>query len=233
MTPTEFSAPSFDPAALDTQVGSADQIDLNDPALLSESLDVNPDADAYASPPPPPDGVYRVKLKQIDVKDGNGNAVRFRAAKAPKDGQVYVNTAIEARIIDAQTGKYDNIPLYDYWVGTYRNRDGSTKLTTILNKLGVAIPRGASHKSLMDLFLQTLAGEPEIEVETAWEASCQTCSTDYKAGKLTTKPREIKGMARFPQVNNIPVPEIPCPLDAKHGVMVAQARIVGFRSLKK
>ncbi len=232
----DFANVTYDEQATQTTTGldapvHAEEIDLNDPRLTSESIDVNPEGDAYATPPPPPDGKYRAKLKQIDVKDGKGQLARF-TAKLTKDGNPYLYTGLEARIQDP-TGKLDNIPVFDRWVGTFLNRDGSTKVTTILSKLGVAVPSKANHAQLMELFLKTLAAEPDITIETSWEASCQACVEEAKKSG-SKAPRSIMGMNRFPQDSKgQPIAAMPCPIDKKHGDMVAQARIVGFEALKK
>ena len=240
MSPNDFSAPVYDEATqtdnpntagLDTPV-HGEEIDLNDPRLASENIEVNPEGDAYATPPPPPDGEYRAKLKQIDVKDARGQQVRFKAMKIKGTEKLYLATAIEARIQDP-AGTYDNIPVFDRWVGTFPNRDGSTKITTILTKLGVSFPKSATHKDLMEIFLKALAGEPDVMIETQWEASCQKCQEEAeKTG--SQKPRSIRGMSRFPQdTKGKAIPEIACTVDKSHGVMVAQVRIVGFKPVKK
>src|SRR5712672_1682062 len=38
------------------------QVDLNDLSLVDEAITINPEADAFAGPPPPDDGEHRVKL---------------------------------------------------------------------------------------------------------------------------------------------------------------------------
>jgi hypothetical protein len=194
MSPNDFATPTYDEtttAALDQPTG---ELDLNDPKFLSEDIGINPEGDAYATPPPPPDGEYRAKLKMLDVKDSKGGMVRY--APWAKDDKVALFTKIEARIQDP-SGKYDNIPVFDSWFSTYLNRDGSTKVSTLLSKLGRTVPPRASHKVLMDELVTALASEPDVIIETQWEASCQTCTEEAKknGGK---RPRSIQGMKKFP-----------------------------------
>ena len=92
----------------------------------------------------------------------------------------------------------------------------------------------------MLLFVKALSGEPEIGIETAWEASCQACGeAAKKAG--TGYPQTIRGMHRFPAQTDPNKrkageqfdPETFCPVNRAHGTMRAQARIQGFLSLKE
>lgn len=222
-------------------------IDPNDPRLVSESLDVNTEGDAYSMPPPPPDGRYRAKLKIMQVEDAAGvkhDYLPRLGKKAPK--LPYYATAIEARIIDP-TGKYDNIPVFDRWVGTFMGRDGSTKVQTILMRLLKAdgtpwVAKGArmTHKDWIDLFVKALATEPEIGIETSWEWSCQGCGeAAKKAG--TDYPKSITGMNKFPvdavKSKQLGVqtysPDLACQVDKTHGYSTARPTIARFLSLSE
>ena len=112
-----------------------DTLDPNDPRLVSEDLAANPDADAYAQPAPPPDRLYRVKLKLVPKDDGRGGKADFLPklwGKPP--GQAVLVAGIEASIIDP-SGKYDGLKAYDFNVSTFIGRDSATKVTTIVSKL--------------------------------------------------------------------------------------------------
>jgi len=229
-TTTTFE-PSAEEATNDALNAPTGEVDLNDPRFASEDIGVNPEADAYATPPPVPDGDYRAKIKQLDVQDSKGNMVRFKAwAKGEKVAAI---TKIEATIQDP-SGKYDGIKVFDSWFGTYLNRDGSSKASTLLNKLGKTIPSKASHKLIMEELLKALAGEPDVIITTQWEASCEKCREEAEKTD-SKKPRSITGMRKFPLLpgkTNEYNPEIICPADAKHGLMQAQVRIAGFKSIK-
>jgi hypothetical protein len=252
---TTFGAPLDDVAEQPGVAGTAngtgadkvqDIIDPNDPMLTSESLDVNLDGDAYAFPPPPPDGKYRAKLKLMPIEQTDASGHKSKVDYVPKrhDKQgLYLHGAVEAHIIDP-SGKYDNIPVYDRWVGTFLGRDNSTKVSTILGKLRQ--PDGApwvkpgqkmTHALWMQTFVRALAGEPEIGIETQWEWSCQACGEEAKK-KGTAYPRSITGMQKFPMdmaksKPNAPVyqSEMRCQVSPAHGFSRAQVRIARFLTL--
>jgi hypothetical protein len=229
-TTTTFE-PTADETVNDALNAPTGELDLNDPKFASEDIGVNPEGDAYATPPPVPDGEYRAKLKQLDVKDSKQNMVRY--APWSKGDKVALFTALEATIQDP-TGKYDNLKVFDRWFSTMLNRDGSTKVSTLLNKLGVPIPGQASHKILMDLLVNKLASEPEVIIVTQWEASCEKCRNEAKANG-SKAPRSIVGMNKFPYLPGSTTehnPDIVCTADAKHGTMTAQPRIAGFKAIK-
>ena len=231
-TTTTFE-PSAEEATNDALNAPTGELDLNDPRFAAEDIGVNPEGDAYATPPPPPDAEYRAKLKQLDVKNNKGEMVRYAPWQSQDGSKVAFFTKIEATIQDP-TGKYDNIKVFDSWFSTMLNRDGSTKVSTLLTKLGKTIPPKASHKVLMDLLVQALASEPDVLIETQWEASCQACGEEAKKTG-SKRPRSVQGMKKFPLLpgkSNEYNPEIICPADAKHGLMQAQVRIAGFKSVK-
>ena len=213
-------------------------IDINDPRLTSETIDINPEADAYARPPQLPDGKWRAKLKSMDVKGPDGKPAHF-SPKLDKQGKPYLFTALEASIID-HTGQFDGIRLNDYFVSTMVRRDQSTAVSTILNKLGSPAPRTATHSQYISLLLKALAGEPEIGIESAWEWSCQKCGeeADKKGEK---RPRSVYGMHNFAQMQvkdsatgklvMRPNPERKCDVNPAHGISIARPRINAYLSL--
>jgi hypothetical protein len=179
---------------------AAEVIDLNDPQLTSEMLTENPEGDSYAVPPPIPDGKWRAKLIAIPVKNkAKGIEERYIAVRYPKmnDGKAFLVTNVQAQILDAN-GKYDGIKLTEYHVKTALDRSGNSGVGTILAKLKQPLTP-ATPAGRMEQFLKVLASEPELVVETAWEASCQNCQESAeRAG--TRKPKEfLLGMHRFPQ----------------------------------
>src|SRR5256885_1602885 len=167
--PGQVPAPSDAPQEL---------IDENDPRLISESLDANLEADAYAQPSPPPDGKYRAKLKLEGVRVEGSNDPKPYAPAMNKQKVPYFRTGISCSIIDP-SGKYDGIVCYPAFGGganTDRRRDGSTQVTTILTRLKKAdgtpwAPVGLKMSQLewIQLLVKALGTEPEIGIETAWE----------------------------------------------------------------
>jgi hypothetical protein len=207
-------------------------IDLDDPELLAFEFETNSGVDAYEMPPPVDDGKYRVKLKQIDVKDAKGNVVRWAVKKkeGTNEGRPYAYTAIEAQILQPG-GKFDGLKVRDSFISTMKNkRNGGVPVVTILDALGVKVPQKANAKELMELLLKTLAGEPELVIETAWEGQVSQEETElYKAKGLY--PPTVRGQHRFPEVSGVRQveTEIQGTL-GKHNVR-AQSRIIRYFKL--
>ncbi len=231
---TDFSAPIYDePAtASDNHADAAaadlnvSEIDLNDPALLSGEIDTNPDVDAYAAPPPLPDGIYRVKIKQIDVKNAKGEPARY-TVKRDKNGNAYAYTAIEARVQDPG-GKFDNVPIYDRFLSTMTQRNGGVPLVRVLIVLGHKVPAKTSALNLLEMFFKATAGEPELEVETVWEGGLDQADRERFETSQTKQPR-VLGMHRFPQgKDGQPVPDVQVDTALGKVNLHAQARINGY-----
>jgi hypothetical protein len=228
MSSTAFGQPTYDEPQHDTaaegQLDALVGIDPNDPQLASEPLDYNPEGDAYAAPPPLPDGQWRAKLKQLDVKGPNTELVRYKAGKT-KDGALYLMTAIEASVIDP-AGKHDGLHVYDRFVSTMIRRDKSIPAATICYMLGKPALARANHRELMDHLIKVLAGEPEIAIETVWEWSCQKCGEEAKA-KGERYPKSVMGMQKFPRdaKSGLYSPDLKCEVNPAHGFSTAQPRI--------
>ena len=217
-------------------------LDPNDPQLVSEALDVNTEGDAYAFPPPPPDGKYHVKLKIAQPKDAQQQPVDWLPAVWGKANpqKVFV-TGVEAGIIDP-SGKFDGIKVFDFNVSTFMGRDKSTKVSTILAKLKQPdgqpwVTKGMklSPQEWMKLLVKALAGEPECGIETTWEWSCQACGQEAKA-KGEAYPRSIIGMHKFPQSRTVKGaydPEMRCTINPAHQYSRARVQIARFLSLSE
>src|SRR5271154_3080318 len=113
---TPFGQPIYseeDPTTQDAAGQAQEVIDINDPIFTSENIDVNPEVDAYAFPPPPPDGRYRSKIKLLQSKDATGQLVDYLPKKwGTNPPQLVLVTGIEASIIDP-TGKYEGVRVFD------------------------------------------------------------------------------------------------------------------------
>lgn len=205
-------------------------VDINDPRLLSESLHENPEGDAYAIPPPPPDGKWRAKLTSVPVKNkAKGTEEPYIAVRYAKmnNGVPYLVTNVQAQILDS-SGKYDGVKITDYHVKTVPGKDGSSPVSTILVRLKQTITP-ASPAGRMEQFMKVLASEPELVIETAWRAACQSCQE--KAEKRgTKKPGDfVLGMHRFPISKGKPDPVVKCPTCGTQ--CRAQAKIQGYWTL--
>lgn len=247
--PSSSDSPTHDDPSLD-QDATSSVLDLNDPnLLLQEVTGADPNVNPYAAPPPPPDGFYRLKLKQVDVKDDKGQKVRF-AVKAemsyPGGGQPgtpvknpdgspkrYIATALEGRI--QQVGRrYDNIPVFDRFMDSRVDRNGGCPIIYLLQALKVKLPPKYNLKTLMDLTNQALASEPEVDAQLAWEGSLDEATTaSIKSAQQTNKdvkrPRNPVGMHRFPQVDGKYVPDMQVEVAGVGKVNFhAQAKIVAY-----
>lgn len=209
-------------------------VDLNDPRLMSEQLTENPQGDAYAIPPPLPAGKWRAKAKQVDIRDDKGTMQRFAAFVRAKmnDGKPFLATNVEFTVLES-TGKWDGTKLTEYWVKTVvEQRSGTSQIATLLAKLKQPVVP-ATLGARMDQFLKVLAGEPEIVIETDWEASCMQCQEiAKKKGEKQPRPFML-GMHRFPQVKIQGVMQYDPVVKCSEGHQVrAQARIVQFWPLE-
>jgi hypothetical protein len=222
--PPAEAAPSHD---------AAPAIDPNDPRLTSEVLTDNAAADAYATPPPLPDGKWRAKAKQVDIKDDKGQLQRYAVFSRPgiESGKPFFATNVEFSIID-HSGANDGVKLTEYWIKTLIDgRKGTSQSDTMVRKLGGKTLPSSTDKQRIDLLLATLAAEPELIIETAWRAECQTCQeTAKKKGDRAPKPF-MAGMHRFPatKVPGVHDPIVGCPVCRSQ--VRAQPRIVGYFSL--
>lgn len=228
-------------------------VDENDPRLVSEVLTVNPAGDAFAAPPPPPDGVYRAILHLEGFTDQQTQQKKDYGATMTKGSGgnpplPYFATGISAKIQDP-SGKYDGITVYPPFggnVGTLVSKDGSSKVSTILFRL--RRPDGktwgqdfqGNQKAWIDRFVEAMKSEPECGIVTQWEWSCQECGEAAKATGARY-PKGIQGMKYFPlepnkekvKANGHPyVPEMKCSVQG-HGVSRARVVIVRFLSLEE
>jgi hypothetical protein len=240
MATTEFGAPIYtsEPEPEPTQQqngGQAQVIDVNDPQLTSESLTAeDASQNAFSQPPPPPDGKWRAKLKIVDIKDEDGQMKQVRGARYDNmnDGKAFLVVNVEASLIDV-TGKNDGIKATQYWVKSAMDRRKNvSEMTTITKAAGGAIaPPTAGERARYDALAKALAGEPEVIVETFWEASCQACQEKAKAKKGKAPRPFLLGMHRFPQSAGKPDPMVQCP--TCHSSCRAQLRIGGFYNVKE
>jgi hypothetical protein len=227
----------------------ATEIDPNDPDLVSESLETDANADAYERTPTLPDGKWRAKMKLIDIKYPNGPnkgkvvpekfLTTIATWRTPPKKFLCVN--LESDVLDTGTsthGRYNGSKLSDYWVKTLVDdrKPGASALATVIRKSGGQVPVGTPQTGVKDIALRHFAGEPEVVIETQWEARCQKC--EEKADKEgRDKPKPFKrGMHNFPMKRVAPGqpaspvdkydPEIQCP-DCKTQVR-AMPRIVQY-----
>ncbi len=208
-------------------------IDPNDPRLVSEALDDRLDADAYAVPPPPPDGKWKAKLKLAKIKGDDGQQHDFilTSRQGIDDGKPFYAVNVESSLIDF-SGRFDNVKVTEYWVKSLIDaKKGTSQMTTLCVKAGSPPPARATQKDRLDHFLKVLSGEPEVIVETYWEARCQACEQAAdKRGER--KPNAfLRGEQRFPMKTGTSShdPNASCPVC--RGGCRAQLRIAQYYSL--
>jgi len=238
--------------------------DINDPALTSESLTAK-EGDAFAAPPPPPDGIYRVKLKLRGVKQddvganvdisqylaGGEVAPWVPAVAKDRNGNAtgtFAKTIMDVQIIDPRFPELADVYLQvPYkWTDTRSSQKGLSKIMTILTLAGkrpdgqpwLVLNQTYGHKSLMEIFIKFLAGEPEILCRSEWSAQCDVCGQQATAAKAAGQPfaypKSTDGMQRFPQVPGKPgqySPDLPCLVNRAHGTTKARAMAVQFFAL--
>lgn len=209
-------------------------VDENDPRLVSEALDDKVEGDAYAVPPPAPDGKWRAKLKLVKIRDTKDKQEKdWIVTSIPNfaNGRPFYAVNVEADLIDL-SGAYDGTKLTTYWVKSIvDSKSGTSQMTTLARVAGGQPPSRSTDKERCDLLLKTLAAEPEVIVDTFWEASCLACG-EAAEKKDEKKPKPFqRGMQRFPQTKpGVYDPSIPCP--TCKSLCRAQVRIAQFFSLK-
>lgn len=247
-------------AAVDQKVPSNEPqniVDENDPRLVSETVEMNLEGDAYAQPAPPPDKTWRAKLKLEGIKKEGSTEVKDYHATQTK-GQTpvpYFETRISAQILDP-AGRFDGVTVYPEYgggVGTLLNRENTSKASTILARLkrpnGEAWAKPGQRMTQLEwiqLLVQALKTDPEIGIETQWQVSCQACGEEAtakrKAGHTDVKyPSTLKGMHRFPAEKDPGKlklglrydPEVACQANPAHGFSRARALLVGFLHLNE
>lgn len=251
------------PAGLDqTQHVPEPLPSLDDPSLTSESLTAK-EGDAFAAPPPAPDGIYRVKLKLRGVKaedvggadistyTGGGDVAPWVPGVAKdRSGNVtgsFAKTIMDVQIVDTRFPELDGVFLQvPYkWTDTRTSQKGLSKIMTILTLAGkrpdgnpwLVLGQNYSHKTQMEIFIKFLAGEPEILCRSEWSASCDVCGQLAKASNgAIAYPKSTDGMQKFPPLSGKPgqySPDLPCLVNRAHGTTKARAMAVQFYALPK
>ena len=189
-------------------------VDLNDLSLQTEELgdDFHPESDAFAFPPPPDDGIHRVRLGYGQDKWKKG------VSKADK---AYFMAHLQLTPVDEKGWTLFDRP------STMVFGSGTNRVAGII--LAVT-GRPAQHHDTVGLAKELdalVAGERVAKVETVWEAQC---NHSEDGGKYMTVKR---GQSKFKLLRkaengsgNVYDPQIECP--KCHAIVGAQARIVRY-----
>ena len=167
----------------------AKPVDLNDLQLADEMVDVNADADAFAGPPPPTDGDYRVKLSLGKRGVSQGKS---------KDGKLFFMADVNAKVI---VGEFENRILFDNVSTMVMQNTGTSRMAGVLKALGETVGGRTSILEMTRKFADKLTGEPEVTVQTQWTAYCADCNEENKQNPKRGKKGGIvlRGEKRFPQ----------------------------------
>lgn len=159
-------------------------VDLNDLALEDEALLLDPDADAFQGPPPPPDGIHLVKLALFRR---NGESP-FQAGK-DKHGRPYIMASVVGTLI-AEGRSWNNQKVFDRVSTVILGTSGTCRMAGVLKALGIPVPATTTMKGLAQMFENALEGEPLIGIETQWQCRSQ---------RGDTWETILRGMKKFPQ----------------------------------
>lgn len=187
------------------------KIDINDPTavLPDDEIELDPQGDAFAGPPPVPDGVHKAKL----LLGPQGVSVG-----KTDQGTAYIMVQIEARVL-AEGESFDNFPVFDTASTLVQESTGTSRVSGVLGALGIAVPARIRLSDLARMLTDALEGSPLVTIKTQWEGYCGTCP-GKKPGKIGRVV--LRGQKRFPEGKHV----TECPNCGSE--VVAQARIRSY-----
>lgn len=192
--------------------------DLPSVETSEDRVEVDPNKDAFAAPPPPKDGTHLVRLGY-----GSDDPEKRWQRRKDKNGNQYYATKLMAKII-APGEEDDNKVVFDGFVSTMM-RQGTSRVIGVLQALGHDVGTITSHLDQVKALDNLLAGEPTCNIETEWEAQFNTGEKDDN-GKDIYK-RMKKGMKNFPSdANGVYQHILESPVDGSD--VSAQARIIRY-----
>lgn len=198
------------------------QIDLNDLSLQDEQIDLNPDADAFAGPPPPDDGEHLVKLSL-----GKSGVTGGTISKGEMKGKKWYQVEIVGKI---QPGdKFEGRMTFNRVSSMIFN--GTSEVVGVLKAIGEGVTSRESTLDLLRRLTARLNGEPDALQKTQWVAFCKDCLDDYdnSGGKRGRKQGIVlRGQNRFPQeADGRHRHQIECPNCGS--LVTARAEVVAYK----
>lgn len=174
--------------------GTSLAVDLDslDASLFQEEVFIDPNVDPFASPPPPPDGTHRAKLKLL--KDGDSYWQLKKIGKGKKgEGTPFLAGRIQANVV-AEGERHNNLAAFDN-VNTLVF-DGKSRIAGIVaaaggQKLGGKVSPPDQAAALE----KALAGEPIVKIRGRWTASEKLPDETYSTflrGMKAFPPRKIR-----------------------------------------
>lgn len=162
------------------------KIDINDQSLQSqieEQVEMDPEADAFSFPAPPPDGVYEVRMQPSD----QGWERRY----SKKLNKHYLQIGLELRIVDPG-GEFDDKPIFDNASDIVMQGTRICRIAGILKALGEAIPSKTTNIELCRKFEEVLATNPSLRIKTRWEGYSKDQEKTVKRG-MASFPKNAEG----------------------------------------
>jgi hypothetical protein len=173
--------PGFEAIDIDTFTPADDDLGEN----------FNPNADAFAGPPPPPDRVYVAKLKLNENQVEGG----FEAGRTKNDETMIV-AHVEARIVDEGNPFHDR-PVFDRVSTLVMKSSGNSAMAGILvSALDEEVDPHIGKGELARQFKQAIVQEPLVGIKTQWRLSVE--DGEHPDGRKKYKT-VLRGMKRFPQ----------------------------------
>jgi len=183
-------------------------IDINDLSLTSEEVEFDPQAEAFAFPPPPPEGDHLAVLLLGPQGFKRGTA---------KDGRPFITAYIEARI-QAPGERWDDRPVFDNFVDTLISPfSGTCRMVGVLKALGRTVEARTKALELARALHAALLSQSQVSITVKWRGYCQNCGGET-----------MKGARQFPATadgGHRAVGECP----TCKGEVAAQARIVAYK----
>ncbi len=140
-------------------------IDINDPAImqLDVQMEIDPEADAWDRPVPPPDGLYRLKLSL--GRDGFKGGVN-----KTKDGKTeqYFICNMDVRVVN--NPDWESFPLMAKVTTTIGAGKETNQVATLLGKLGKPQQAKTTALTLCKALANALGKEPELGGYLEWRA---------------------------------------------------------------
>lgn len=189
-------------------------VDLNDLSLDTEPLgdDFKPGEDAFQMPPPPDDGLHRVKLGYGQDKWKQG---------VSKTGKKFLMAHLQLTPVDEKGWAVFDRP------STMVLNSGTSRAAGIILAVTGQPAQARDIAGVARELDKLVQAERVVKVETLWEASC---NHGVEGGKYDTVKR---GQTKFrplrAQANGKPAaydPQIECP--KCHMTVSAQARVVKY-----
>lgn len=171
-------------------------VDIMSADLQMEEIDINPEGDAFSSPPPAPEGIYMSQLSK-----GEGKSWQQGTSKK---GQKYLAIAVAAKLVLGENVKYDGALVFDNFVSTMvMDNSGTCRIAGILKAAGQPVQPGKQNAAdLARQFDAFLSGDPSIKIQTKWEGYCKTCEKTVLKSMLKFPPNPAgghKGEANCPK----------------------------------